>query len=167
MDGIMLFEKGKITPFLAFTSEYTLNMNDFKKLDGDLNNFKHEMIDQLKNFGKVFDINSYFEHKDLIFMEFWLGQSYKTLLYNQKTKESKYISLFDDMIYKKKDSNFSQDPPAFIGYDDNGLIAVKDAIGVKEILDKNLASAGFKSAASELSDLERDANPVLLYYEFK
>jgi len=35
------------------------------------------------------------------------------------------------------------------------------------ILEKDLINENFKSSAIELANLEEDANPFLLYYEFK
>ena len=163
MEGIMSFEKGKITPFLAFTPKYTLNMNDLKKVDI----INIESVLDLDKTNKVFNITYYFEHKDLIFLNFWHGSFQKTLVYNQKTRDSRHVNEFNDLIYKGKNSDFRQDFE-FIAQDNNGLFGRSpDVRTIKELLENNLISDNFKNAAIELSKLEEDANPILLYYKFK
>jgi len=165
MDGIMLVEKGKITPFLTFTPEYTIDLNDLKGVSKDSEYM--EVFSMLRGLNKVFNITPYFEHKDLIYMNFWLGTAEKALIYNQKTKDFKYMSTFDDLIYKEKNSHFRQ-YPWFIAHYDNGLFAVQDVQFIKELLEKDLISENFKSSALDLvNNLEEDANPFLFYYEFK
>jgi len=169
MDGIMLFEKGKTTPFLAFTPEYTLNMGDLEKLDGDLKSFNYEFFSQLNNVPKVSEIFAYFEHKDLILTTFFLG-GLKMVIYNQKTRNAKYVNLFDDLMYKKYNEDFFQYPSQFIAQDDKGLYATQNLqtpSNIKKVLENDLISENFKSTAIELANLEEDANPILLYYEFK
>jgi len=180
MDGIMSFEKGKITPFLAFTPEYTINMGDVKGLN--LKNDGLTSVDtEVQNYvrstlNKVFDIDPYFEYKDLIYMEFNLGTKFKALIYNKKTKESKYVyrRSENDLLYKEvnkdKNSEFNQWSSTFIAQDDNGLYAVQRSQTVdnlKKLLKHDRITENFKSTAIELSNLEEDANPFLLYYEFK
>ena len=61
-------------------------------------------------------------------------------------------------------------PSMFIAYGNNGLFAsleYEEMNSLKELLEKDLISDNFKSAAIELAKLEEDANPVLLHYEFK
>jgi len=179
MDGIVSVEKGKITPFLTFNPESLLSMDDLKGLsphDPNRDNFSFYIGDPISsqaakltksNQHKLFGINHYFEYKDLIYMNFWLGGIMpKTLLYDKKTKDSKYLVMHeDDLMYK---NNSVQHLAAFIAHDDNGLYAIhQDSRRLKALLEKDLISENFKSVAIKLANLEDDANPFLLYYEFK
>ena len=162
MDGIMLFEKGKITPFLAFTPKYTLNSNDLKRID-----FKDARLDvyrELAKANKVFDITTYVEYKDIIFMMFNVGIAFQSAIYNKKTKDLKVVGVFmDDILYTE--ATFSS--PRFIAQDDKGIYASvedMDMDRVKENLEKGVVGDKFKSF---LKNLKVDDNPFLLYYEFK
>jgi len=171
MDGIMSVENGEITPFLCFTPEYTVNMADLKKLD---KNIDFMVAFHLSVRNKVHNINAYFEHKDLILLDFFLttyagAVTIKKVIYNQKTRESKYVTGIGDLFYKENDSD--SDIPKygaqFIGYDDNGLYATQygqTVSNLKKLLDNDLINENFKSA---IANMEDDANPFLLYYEFK
>ena len=170
MDGIMQVEKDKITPFLCFTPEYTVDIADLKKLD---KNIDFMVAFHLSVRNKVHNINAYFEHKDLILLDFFLttdaGVTIKKVIYNQKTKESKYVAIISDLFYKENDgdSDIPKYCPQFIGYDDNGLYATQygqTVSNLKKLLDNDLINENFKSA---IANMEDDANPFLLYYEFK
>ena len=178
MDGILSFEKGKITPFLTFTPEHTINMGDLKGLNLKNNGetpIETEIWTYMSKINKVFDIDPYFEHKDLIYMEFILGGKFKSLIYSKKTKDFKYVNgREDDLLYKEvnkdRNSEFRQHLSSFIAQDDNGLYAVQRGQtrdNLKKLLKHDRFTENFKSAAIELTNLEEDANPVLLYYEFK
>jgi len=179
MDGIMQVEKDKITPFLAFTPEYTIDKGDLKDLDlksdGDTP-VDIEIYSHMLKHNKVHEIGPYFEYKDLIFMGFCFGAYPKALIYNKKTKDSKYVHYMfeNDLLYKEvnkdKNSEFSQYLSTFIAQDDNGLYAIQDGQTVdnlKKLLKHDRITENFKNAAIELANLEEDANPFLLYYEFK
>jgi len=81
MDGIMLIEKGKITPFLTFPPEYVYTKDDFKELEPNT----HIPL-YLMNIRKVSNVSIYCERKDFIFMVF-LMQTPKKLIYNKETRE--------------------------------------------------------------------------------
>jgi len=170
MDGIMSIEKNKITPFLAFTPEYTIDMNDLKGQDLNLR-MPYAGINWVKT-NKVYNIRAYFEQKNLIYLEFLLGlgRKFKKVLYNQNSREAKYIGHFDDLIFKEEAKGYQYFSPMFIAYGNNGLFSdleYNDMKNLKELLEKDLISDNFKSAAIELTKLAEDANPVLLHYEFK
>jgi len=161
MDGIMLVEKGKITPFLTFTPEYTLTEKEVQSLDLESSNYYEELY----KMNKVYDIFNYFEHKDLLFLQFYLSGGARTIIYNQKTKDFKCVNmLFNDLIYKDIDHfTFTK----FVTCDDNGMYAWLDGYDLKNGLKKDIINENFKSKATDLFNLEEDANPILLYYEFK
>jgi len=159
MDGIMSVEKGKITPFFAFTPEYTIGSKEVK----DLKNYD-------KNRNNKVGIGNYFECKDLIFMDFWLKEKQKTILYNQKTKDFKYVNEFDDLFSKGSSARSYYTYRRYIAHDDNGLFVYlheQRANELKRLLENDLISDNFKNTAKELLKLEKDANPVLFYYKFK
>jgi len=164
MNGIMQVEKGKITPFLAFTPEYTLEKKNVQSLD--LSNGGRDINEKLPKTNKVFDISNYFEHKDMIFFDFCLGSEMRALIYNQKTKDFKAGNLFNDLMYKENSPNTLHQ---FVTYGDNGMYAKLgyEMNVLKIFLEKDFISESFKNTAIDLLNLEKDANPVLLYYEFK
>jgi len=166
MDGIMSVEKGKITPFLTFTPEYTLENNDLNSLN--LDNIALEFYTKLPKTNKVFNINTYFEHKNLLFLQFNLSSVFpQTLIYNQKTKDFRVGKTLDDILFEETAPYYF---PQFVAYDDNGLYArfgYNEMNILKNNLEKDFVSEGFKKTAIKLANLEKDANPVLLYYEFK
>jgi len=166
MDGIIQVKKGKITPFLAFTPKYTLEKKDVQGLDFS-DGAGRNIYETLIKTNKVFNIRTYFEHKDVIFLDFRLGGlAYRTLIYNQKTKDFKAGNVFNDLMYKEINLYSS---PQFIACDDNGAYA-RLAFGMnilKMDLEKGSISENFKSTATDLLNLEEDANPILFYYEFK
>ena len=124
---------------------------------------------ELSTINKVFDIFTYFEHKDLLFMQFHLGVGNQTIIYNQKTKDINKVAnmFFDDLIYKENNELFYS--PQIVTQDDNGIyikFGDNEMNTLKKGLEKNLVNENFK-AAIDLLNLEKDANPILLYYEFK
>ena len=166
MDGIMLVEKNKIIPFLAFTPEYTLNRSDLKSLD--LKNITMNFYDELFKVNKVFNISTYFEYKDILFLQFNIGKTIRTVIYNQKTKDFKVVKVFFDDLFYSDINHFSF--PSFLTCDDNGMYS---RFGdwemniLKNDIEKDVISDKYKSVAMDLANLETDANPILLYYEFK
>ena len=166
MDGIMSVEKNKITPFLTFTPEYTLDKKVVQSID--FNDFS-DMNEKLTKTGKVYGIRAYFEHKDVSFIEFSLGGlGMLTLIYNQKTKDFQVANTFFNDFFYKESNLYSS--PLFIAHDDNGMYAefgYNEINILKKHLAKDLISDNFKSTAMDLVNLEEDANPILLYYEFK
>jgi len=166
MDGIILFEQGKITPFLAFTPEYTLNSNDLQGMS--LENIGSSTILELYKIDKVINISTYVEHKDLLFMQFkWGGIEDYTFIYNQKTKDFKIGSIFDDFIFKTYQRFFTH---LFVAHDDNGMyikFEYNQMNNLRNFLKNDQISDNFKGTATDLVNLEEDANPVLLYYKFK
>ena len=186
-NGILSIEKGtgKITPFLYFTPKYTFTPEDYTgtsetegiKATSNVTFGNGIDWDKISNTNKVYSVGKYFEHKDLVFMDnvSW-GKTRKQILYDKKTKDFKYVSDFDDLFYKRERGD--GDPKYNIGdanaQDDNGLFMLQGtqsaqsaAYALKQLLEKDLISDKFKSAAIKLSNIEEGSNYVILYYKFK
>jgi len=134
MSSIMLFEKGKITPFLTFAPEYTLEKKDLKNIDFSGDYF--ELVNKLSRTRKVHNISDYFEHKDLIFLKFGLDP--RMIVYNQKTKEAITRGLLNDFFYAEDflRAKNNETDPIFIAKDDKGFYDLR--LLKKEDLNENL-----------------------------
>jgi len=178
MDGIILFEKGKITPFLTFPPEYIFTKDDFKALEPNAH-----IGHYLTKFHKLRGVSIYYERKDFIFLICMMPMPTK-LIYDKGTKDFKYVGeygqLGDDLMYKKyirsrsdptNKNEIKQTFSSFIASDDNGLYAVhsesQSPKNMRMLLEGDYISDYFKSAATKLANLEEDVNPFLFYYEFK
>jgi hypothetical protein len=115
---------------------------------------------------KINTVFNYFECPDFLFMQFFLGTNLATILYDPKTKHVKRIGSFiDDLVY----NNQKRIMPVFIAADQRGIYVSIHTMFINEFIetrDKDELSLSMANNP-EIRKLDEEANPLILYYEFK
>jgi hypothetical protein len=95
-----------------------------------------------------------------------MGTAGRVILYDTKTKQSKRLGYFiNDLVY----SNQRRNLPVFLVADQKGMYAYIHTIFINQFIearDKGELSLSM-SDNPEIQKLDEEANPLVLYYEFK
>jgi hypothetical protein len=164
MDTVMSISGSRITPFLTFADKYKTTKDDVK--DIPLNDEIHSQFrERMYSLNKINTLFNYFECPDFLFLQFYLGTQYATILYDTTTKHAKYVrSFIDDLVY----NNSEQIMPIFFAADQKGIYVYIHTIFINTFIETR-DSGGLSLSMSnnpEIRKLDEDANPLILYYEF-
>jgi hypothetical protein len=163
MDTVMSISGNKIMPFLTFTEKYKTTRNDVKNIN--MNDYSHSES-LFTSLNKISSLYNYFECPDFLFMTLYTGANGRVILYDPKTKQAKRLGFFiDDLVYSSQKRNL----PVFIAADQKGMYAYVHTIFINtfiEARDKGELSLSMANNP-EIRKLDEEANPLILYYEFK
>ncbi|MDR2148137.1 MAG: 6-bladed beta-propeller [Tannerella sp.] len=143
---------------VSITSEKTDELNEMSVMQHVLEN---------RELDKYHSILSFIEKGNIILMDIQKGRFFHKLLIHKKTKEVYVLENFnDDLLFK---DGVIKVLPAFGCSDASGvyyivnshIISMYQAWAKEDILSPDLGRL------EDLKNLEEDANPVILYYEFK
>ena len=157
----------EITPYIKLKSKYLTTEKDIEYFCRDKNGLPINILNVL-NSSKIFNVHCYVENEDFIIFRCGNFSSF-VVIFNKKTKEVRLADHFiNDLIYNHNQQEWL------------GLFRFSDSKGAYEILDtqesffndfqraiKNNEIVPDLDKLDELFKLEEDANPVILYYEFK
>ena len=156
----------EITPYIELQSKNFPTSADLEKLrEASVSPLNY--MNTLDEFRKIRDVSSFIEHKDFILFKYVHDfQNWNTVIYHKETGRVVSTNFFkNDLIYKNdyqinEEFAFSDSKGAYVIKAENAKKRLKEAIRNNEtVLDLDKADG--------LLQLEEDANPVILYYEFK
>lgn len=167
MDTIFHIGSGGVMPYLSIKSKNILSKDDLKDLDpSDPSLFHSKLWDK----NKIFNIREYIERDDIIFLKYSEGRYSKSLSYNKKNRVTTiYQGIKPDMLFS--DDLKSYVIPQF-GYSDNkGAYYYINPEWISNYQqyakDGMLAESIDRDKIDALKNLKEDANPVILFFEFK
>ena len=169
MDKIIELSKESVSTLFEIKSKDLMPANIIKSaIADDPRSFRWNLM--MKN-DKYFEKYDFVEHPNLIKFTINKGEYLHLIVYDKLTKE---VSVFpgrrDDLIYTQETD--SKTPLLIPMFGCNAEHGVYYYVNTGEITNlKELAIAGILSPKLDkieaIKQLEEDANPVILYYEFK
>lgn len=167
MDTIMMLKDGDVVPYLTLVGEKMLSNDELRKAI-ELAPRPELVPMQLMTFDKIHSIKSFFEHDELIYMEYILGNTLVSLLYDKVSNELIVSDIIkDDLLIKE---NFVGSVTSNWGCaTTKGVYCYINPEFVAEF--QTLAKTGCLSdkynKIDMLKNLPEDSNPVILFYEYK
>ena len=174
MDSIMCINDGMIAPYLTIKSKDIIQKEDLQpdtnlSIDPiDRGNDYMRLARRLKKGNKIYKIDEIFEHGNTLHLS-----CSKRIKYSiQYNKVSNTVSVFDrtkdDLLFKKIPMNYQS--PVFLGADEQGVYYGVNTDNLQEMkhfaLTENTLSDLLVNR-EQLSALNEESNPVILYYEYK
>ena len=165
MDHIIEITKDSVFPLIDIKSKNVLTSKDIKKaIEKDAYFFMSE-ITQLN---KYHYIHNYIEQKNWILYNCFEGHTPLRIMLDKQTSEVRIFERTrDDLLVREKDYAYIFPPVAC--YDTYGVYyhVVPMFMSEFQAAAKEGALSPNLDKLEDLKNLEEDANPVILYYEFK
>ena len=167
MDQIIEIGRDSIFSLIEIKSKDLLSSETIKRaIEKDIYKYMMEIM-QLNNYSQI---SNFIEHRNLIQFNCMKGNALLAVIFNKQTHEVRIVQKKrDDLFLSEYNVNYPI-PVSRIGcYDSQGVYYYYDTESIFDI--KQLAVNGaFSTNLDRLEDIKKideDANPVILYYEFK
>ena len=167
MDRLIEITNDSIHSYIDLKSKNLLTSEEIKKYNNSFINMR-----ELMSLNKYFNIMSFIEKGDLIFMNMMKGRRLHNVLINKKNNEfTNFEGHLDDLLIRES-GNYSMPLPEFGCLDDSGAGAyyyTADSEMASEF--QTLAKIGVLSPGlcglNDFENFDEDENPILFYYEFQ
>jgi hypothetical protein len=165
MDKIINLSKDSVSTLFEIKSKDVLT-SEIIKTAMEKNPSRYGL--DLPQYNKYYQIIDFVEHNNILQFNYKKGNQLRMILFNKLTNEVSIIQKrWDDLFNVNKVNGM---PAPKIGcYDSHGVYYYYDSHQIEML--KQLANNGALSPEldklGDLKNLEEDANPVILYYEFK
>ena len=174
MDMIIDIESEEIKPILSITGTQLLTRDELNSIQKENSNLPINV--SLMMAPKICRIHGYVEGPGFIMFSYQKEGVIQTVVYDKNTRQAKNIYYFtDDLIYDVSQDNAEVDPSAGIGGATDIIYSDQEGAYRQISLDfldgfRDLASEGKLNFKEEdlvkLKNLDKEANPVLMYYEY-
>lgn len=169
MDTIISIGDDGIKPFVVVKSKKFVSEEDVRLIKESKP--IHGVIDvfpEMMKRDKIYNIEDYIEFSDYVIFKYMNRNTPKIVVYNKKNRSSVlYCGMKSDLLFGKNEDTLI---PNYLTFDEKGVYYFVSPDRISEL--KHLANNQLLNPdlpnLEELKNLdEEEANPVLIYYEFK
>lgn len=168
MDTIFHIGSGGVTPYFAIKSKNLMAQNDINDLVFDPRGDATAYFNKIRDKNKIYNMREFIEHDDIIFLAYNEGRDTKRFSYNKKNRVTTiYQGLKQDMLSSEKLIGYTY--PQFGYSDSKGVYYYMRPEYIPKF--QQYAKDGILNPDIEnldrLKTLSEDANPFILFFEFK
>ena len=165
MDQVIMISKQTVKPYLELKGKDLMRFKDVKNIDQNQDYFN--IVMELRNLNRIYNIRSCVKYGDSIFIECRKGGNFLSVLFDIKTGKTKYVYLKDDLLFTSVNTNGFL--PSFGCATSEGQFYFIDSDKVNDlkISIENGRLSPDVDQFDRLKTLNDNANPVIFFYRYK
>ncbi|WP_106832149.1 6-bladed beta-propeller [Parabacteroides pacaensis] len=166
MDTLMVIQDNKLYPYAAIKCKSFINQKDISSINKNRGN--EFPLNELMTKNKIWNIQDVIEHENYLFFKCWKNFFQVYVLYNKKNKQAfLFYAQKNDILHKKEIKQ--EIPQQYLACNKEGVYTYITMDNLSLFV--SYAKEGLFSLTSEeiekIKLLTENANPVIIYYEYK